>query len=828
MLGVASRKVSNLDVKIGDFLVNQGEPSNHLILLNQGVVTFQLNFNPDTSSDEVKKVYLMNSPSIVGASSLLLKRPYPYSIVAASPSVLTSAPSNEETLLKFFASKPGMAPLLLRSILKEAVDTFTKVNTTCTAAINLARYITSMSLAYFQIHPDMLRQAEKHKNDKVLQFALQAYRSFNKNKGGKIPQEITIDFLKKDHLDPEQHQAHLYVNFDNDELSYHRRFSRLPPQILGAIAARDPKLILITAQKISEISFSLIKGLIESNHYLEAKIDLLFNHDYGWVKKMEALLRGKQDPKQIGSWKSMSSLLVSLIKMAEKQYQSIWEESSLEKKMDKEKLRGIEEFISSQSLANSQNASRPTQESKSKIHPRALDETRGMAKKVFEYAGLSKKFSEYTDIMAKFKRLKNPLDADENTRRLRRSVNNLFWEVYEAGIVKHLKNDDKLPRYMQMFFNFSILEETLLEPVHLGFLHGVNETTSSGKYHINTPIEWLQKIYSRKVPTSINELGLTFFEIIRRNNREKQWKRESDLPPEMDNSEARLRFEVQNMFAPNAKLTSGSVVTYLAILSKFQVVQPLERTFLNKKEMESRLDKLLEVDFSCFHREVLYEKKEMGILREFIQVRVVPNIIFTPTAGNIFQHWQEREGKDKMSPGRICVPFISTDDSYKLLLYASGCYRWEMTKTIMGADWNNISQTSITADYTDYVQFFKKNRELSPEMKEKVSQEFKRFRDDRSRFVNDYRVWVMFESEGTQRLNKIARKIMAKHIPFRKPYREKLLKLPSYTDLVNKNINVRRRKAREMEPRLKKYRQNSNDELPQELLNTHAFYNMEY
>ena len=146
----------------------------------------------------------------------------------------------------------------------------------------------------------------------------------------------------------------------------------------------------------------------------------------------------------------------------------------------------------------------------------------------------------------------------------------------------------------------------------------------------------------------------------------------------------------------------------------------------------------------------------------------------------------------------------------------------------MGADWNNISQSSLTADYTDYVQFFKRNRELSPEAKEKLAQDFRKFRDNRSRFVNDYCIWMLYESEGTQRLNKVARKIMAKHVPFRAPYREKLLKLPGYVDLVSKYTNIRKRKASEMEPRFRKYRQMNNNDLPPELLETYKFYNMEY
>ena len=493
--------------------------------------------------------------------------------------------------------------------------------------------------------------------------------------------------------------------------------------------------------------------------------------------------------------------------------------------MDRNTIKQIEEFVSARESASEEVSSDPEH---IQVDPRALDATRDMAKKVFDYAGLTEKYSEYTPLSQKLKEVPNPLSSDTAIRRIRRGINQLFWNVYEAGILKHFRDNDQLPRYMEIFFNFGILEENLLEQDQLAFLYNTKESESSGKYLLHTPIEWLKRVYEKENPTSINELGLSFFEIIRQNNRDKPWKKESDLPPDVDSSQARLSFEIQNMLSSTTKLTSGSVITYLAPLSKHQIIQSLERSFMSKRKIEENLDRLLDVDFSCFHREVLYQSQEMGILREFIQLQVMPNIILTPTAGNIFQHWQEREGRNKISPGRLCCPSITTDEFYKLLLNAVGCYRWEITKTTMGPDWNNISHSSITADYTDYVQFFKKSRDLSPEMKERISHEFRRFRDDRSRFVHDYGTWVMFESGGTQRLNKVSRKIMAKHIPFRKPYREKLLKLPGYIDLVNKSINIRRRKAREMEPRLKKYRQSNHEQLPQELLETFRFYNMEY
>jgi hypothetical protein len=173
-------------------------------------------------------------------------------------------------------------------------------------------------------------------------------------------------------------------------------------------------------------------------------------------------------------------------------------------------------------------------------------------------------------------------------------------------------------------------------------------------------------------------------------------------------------------------------------------------------------------------------------------------------------------------------PIFATDDLYDMVLHATGAYKWELTKTLLGPDWNNITSGSLTADYTDYVQFYKKNRDLSQEVKEKLAMEFKRFRDDRARFINDYMIWAKYESDGTQRLNKVIRKIMAKHVPFTKPIRENLLKLPNFQEIIQKSINIKKRKAIELEPRYKKYRSDNNGILPKELENTIKFYLLDY
>ena len=47
-------------------------------------------------------------------------------------------------------------------------------------------------------------------------------------------------------------------------------------------------------------------------------------------------------------------------------------------------------------------------------------------------------------------------------------------------------------------------------------------------------------------------------------------------------------------------------------------------------------------------------------------------------------------------------------------------FRWEKCRTEMGAQWNNYRYPSLTSEYTDYLQFYKKNSDLSTEKKEKV------------------------------------------------------------------------------------------------------------
>ena len=88
---------------------------------------------------------------------------------------------------------------------------------------------------------------------------------------------------------------------------------------------------------------------------------------------------------------------------------------------------------------------------------------------------------------------------------------------------------------------------------------------------------------------------------------------------------------------------------------------------------------------------------------------------------------------------------------------------------------------SLTAEHCDYIQFYKKNHDLSIEAKEKIKSALLRGKNNyREVFVKDYQNWIKYESKGSFRLNKVSREILVTYCPFAKEIREELKSNPMY------------------------------------------------
>jgi hypothetical protein len=143
---------------------------------------------------------------------------------------------------------------------------------------------------------------------------------------------------------------------------------------------------------------------------------------------------------------------------------------------------------------------------------------------------------------------------------------------------------------------------------------------------------------------------------------------------------------------------------------------------------------------------------------------------------------------------------------------------------MMGASWNDVSQSSLTSDYSDYIQYYRKNRDLTEEAREKVKALITRHHNRlREIFTSEYEVWICNESNGNPRLNRVARGIFAKHCPFSRQIRGHLAKQPIYSDLISQFNIQRARKAKDLENRYKMYIR-ANGSLDPELQENLDFY----
>ena len=140
--------------------------------------------------------------------------------------------------------------------------------------------------------------------------------------------------------------------------------------------------------------------------------------------------------------------------------------------------------------------------------------------------------------------------------------------------------------------------------------------------------------------------------------------------------------------------------------------------------------------------------------------------------------------------------------------------------------WNDIREKSLTAEYCDYIQFYRKNRELSTDAKEKVKNSLVRAKNNyREVFTKDYQNWIKYEAVGSFRLNKVARDIIFRYCPFSKTIREDLVANPMYHDMFARYEILNERALHKVENFNDKFIQNGGEVTP-ELEDNLEFYRL--
>ncbi|MCR5154790.1 MAG: hypothetical protein K6B75_08100, partial [Lachnospiraceae bacterium] len=429
-----------------------------------------------------------------------------------------------------------------------------------------------------------------------------------------------------------------------------------------------------------------------------------------------------------------------------------------------------------------------------------------------------------TESVENFVNLKDKTSSEDEARLIRRKLQDSFYKVYKDAFLQSL-NHEKLPYPVELFLNFGYMDERLVsKETAMDLLAADVSTKAVYNCHIYTLPEWLMAIYSGKREPSKNEFDMEYSEMLRDEVKGGRMS-EADAKKMLGDTMAKLEYEIKNFFRLNHRVVSGQPSIFSPIIYEDQITKEAGNALVTKDRMGQTIEKIRTIDYSVFYREMMYNNKELGIEKEYQMLEVVPDVILMPAYGSNSVMWQDISCKRRNSPGRFVFPILCETNLDELVIRALGKFRWELCRTMQGTAWNNITVKSLTSEYSDYLQFYRKNKELSEERKEKIKLQIAKGKNNsREIFVIDYEQWIKSESTGGMRLNKVAREILATYCPFNKEIRTALESQPPFAEAVARFNRETQKKVHEAELHFRAIQQKQQVTLPKELEDTLAFY----
>ena len=406
---------------------------------------------------------------------------------------------------------------------------------------------------------------------------------------------------------------------------------------------------------------------------------------------------------------------------------------------------------------------------------------------ILEYAGYSDDEAlAICNQMREYQELPDMSSMDKEIYALRKELTAKFYEIYRKVFLRGVKDESTLTPVLEMFLNFGFMDLSFVGEERAKELYdAVAHMDICHSERIYTIYEWLKAIYHGEKECSKNDLEMDYYvylaDLVKSGKVNQQ-----QYEALQNNREKMVEFEIKNMFASGNKMTYGKITTFTPILCKQDMINSVDKMLVTAERLETALNEIRKVDYSIFYREVMFSDVEKGINCERIMKEILPDIILMPNAGTKVAMWQEISGLRSNTPGRFMFPILTAMDLDDLMLEVAGRFRWEMCRRLEGIRWNDVREHSLTAEYCTYLQFYRKNRELSAEAKEKIKSSLIRAKNNfREVFVRDYMNWMKFESKGSFRLNKVTREILTKYCPFVKSIRSELAANPIYQNTIN-------------------------------------------
>ncbi len=454
--------------------------------------------------------------------------------------------------------------------------------------------------------------------------------------------------------------------------------------------------------------------------------------------------------------------------------------------------------------------------------PKELENSIGV---ILDFAGCEKELADsFKAHIEKYKKMPNKNGTEDDIRILRQEITKEFNKIYCEAFINSIEKE--LPMAVKLFFTFGYVDEELAGEKNAVYLyHLVDRLPIDPEQGVYSAYEWLKAVYEEKKEPCRNEFDTDYVAYLY------EQKRMGNITAEeqkelMTDRVAKVRFELENMFPVVNKVTFGRLSTFCPVFSEHNIMKPMDSMLVTTEKIMEIINGIRGKDYGAYYRETMYTNPQQGIPKEVIHVEILPDFILMPNAGVRGVMWQEIEGKKRTTPARMMISIFQMEDLESILIRLTGEFRWEMCKRVQGARWNDLSEKSLTSEYFDYIQFYRKNPDLSTETKEKIKTDLGRTKNSfKEMFLRDYSLWVMFESNSSPRLNKVARTIFFTYCTFRAPVRQKLRANPLYQELADRCEIKMKQKRHKIENICQKLR-SQGKEIPEEIQKEMEYMNM--
>lgn len=444
---------------------------------------------------------------------------------------------------------------------------------------------------------------------------------------------------------------------------------------------------------------------------------------------------------------------------------------------------------------------------------------------IISYAGYEEeRVDEIKDLMEEYRQIAGDESNDRALLNIRNRVNEMFFETYKRVFIRMVEADEETSTILMLFLRFGFMDSQLIDEEQMNELLEANKLLEDGMCEgVYTFDRWLKCIYDGNKENSKNEFDLDYYASLREMRKANKITAEEEKLLQKDKNK-KIEYEIDNMLKTAGRATFGRGTGYSPILSRYNMNLSVVKLLVTQRMIKESIEKIRAVDFRCFYREVLFFDPEHDSVRMMLQKEVMPDVILLPNIGQRGMMWQEVGSGSRESSARFLFPILSVADIDAGMLDVIGKYRWEICRKMQGVRWNDITEPSLTAEYYDYLEYYKKNRELSTEGKEKVKTAIKRAKGSyRDVFAIDYANWIKYESNGSFRLNKVARNILSRYCPFPNTIRYKLIENPMFKGIFSKYENLMIQQETKMKNTLSRYK-NDGGEITEELMDTLHFY----